>query len=160
MLFICQKKNAIPLVLSIEEMSLWPELSSPPRFRIQGGWSERHGQRTEGRTEILVTNIELQFSSIQCSESCDYIELLALSMDPSFLDLRDRSGHNLCWLLVPGCTRHPHIWNNARPSLLAIFGQIKSYAAESQCDFRERMSRRTTYRDTRNPECAKTTKLQ
>ena len=30
-------KNAFLLVLPIEEISLWTELSSPPRFRIQGG---------------------------------------------------------------------------------------------------------------------------
>ena len=34
------KKNAISLVLPIEEISLWPELSSPARFRIQGGYPE------------------------------------------------------------------------------------------------------------------------
>ena len=32
-----RKKHAIPLVLPIEEISLRPELSSQPRFRIQGG---------------------------------------------------------------------------------------------------------------------------
>ena len=32
-----QKKKAIFLVLPIEEISLGPELSSPARFRIQGG---------------------------------------------------------------------------------------------------------------------------
>ena len=32
-----KKKNAILLVLLIEEISLQPKLSSPPRFRIQGG---------------------------------------------------------------------------------------------------------------------------
>ena len=36
------KKKAIPLVLPIEEISLQPDLSRPPRFRIQGGWSERY----------------------------------------------------------------------------------------------------------------------
>ena len=30
------KKNAILLVLPIEEISIWPELSSPLCFRIQG----------------------------------------------------------------------------------------------------------------------------
>ena len=38
-----KKKNAIPLVLPIEEISLRPELSSPARFRIQGGSPERDG---------------------------------------------------------------------------------------------------------------------
>ena len=32
-----KKKNAILLVLPIEEISLQPELSSPPHFRTQGG---------------------------------------------------------------------------------------------------------------------------
>ena len=32
-----QKKNAVLLVLPIEEMRLGPDLSSPFRFRIQGG---------------------------------------------------------------------------------------------------------------------------
>ena len=40
--FLPKKKNAFPLVLPIEEISLPPELSSPLRFRIQGGWSERY----------------------------------------------------------------------------------------------------------------------
>ena len=39
-----------------QEISIQPELSSPPRFRIQGGWSERYGGLTVGRTEILVSN--------------------------------------------------------------------------------------------------------
>ena len=46
--FFAKKKpttNAILLILSIEEISLWPELSSPPRFRIQGGYPEHHGRR-------------------------------------------------------------------------------------------------------------------
>ena len=42
------KKNAILLVLPIEDISLQPELSSPPRFRIQGGYPERdEGRRTK-----------------------------------------------------------------------------------------------------------------
>ena len=54
-------KNAILLVLPIEDISLRPELSSPPRFRIQGRYPERYG-RTEGqtdgrRTAIIVFNI-------------------------------------------------------------------------------------------------------
>ena len=51
-------KNYILLVLPIKEISLRPELSSPPRFRIQGGWSERY----ERRTEILVYNIGFPFT--------------------------------------------------------------------------------------------------
>ena len=38
-----RKENAILLVLPIEEISLRPELSSPARFRIQGGSPERDG---------------------------------------------------------------------------------------------------------------------
>ena len=41
--FSAKKKIAIPLVLPIEEISLRPELSSPPRFRIQGGSPECDG---------------------------------------------------------------------------------------------------------------------
>ena len=48
-------ENVIPLVLPIDEISLRPELSSPARFRFQGGSPERDGA---GRTkEILVSNI-------------------------------------------------------------------------------------------------------
>ena len=43
--FLAQKKS-IP---SIEEISLWPELSSPPRFRIQGGSAECYGQKEHGK---------------------------------------------------------------------------------------------------------------
>ena len=39
-----ENKNNILLVLPFEEISLLPELSSPTRFRIQGGWSERDGR--------------------------------------------------------------------------------------------------------------------
>ena len=53
-----KKKYAIILVLPIEEISLRPELSTPPRFRIQGGSPERDGRRTE-QQEILVSNIGL-----------------------------------------------------------------------------------------------------
>ena len=52
--FFQQKKYDIHLVLPIEAISRRPELSSPPRFRIQGGWSERYERKTE---EILVSNI-------------------------------------------------------------------------------------------------------
>ena len=58
-------KNAILLVLPIEEISLRPELSSPPRFRIQGAGGRtsvtKDGRRTdEVRTEILMSNIGLR----------------------------------------------------------------------------------------------------
>ena len=55
-----KKKNAISLVLPIEEISLRPDLSSSARFRIQGGYPELDGGggRTDGRTkEILVSNL-------------------------------------------------------------------------------------------------------
>ena len=35
-IFFFARKNAILLVLPIEQISLRPEFSSPPRFRIQG----------------------------------------------------------------------------------------------------------------------------
>ena len=39
---------------------LQPELSSPPRFRIQGWWSDRYEQSPKfERTDILVSNIGL-----------------------------------------------------------------------------------------------------
>ena len=53
-IFFCQK-NVIPLVFPIEEISLWPGLSSPPRFRIQGGSTSV--TEKDGWTEILVSNI-------------------------------------------------------------------------------------------------------
>ena len=40
-IFLVAEKNAILLVLPIEEISLQTELSSPPRFRIQGEYPER-----------------------------------------------------------------------------------------------------------------------
>ena len=42
-----RKENAILLVLPIEEISLQQELSSPARFRIQGGYPERDGEEEE-----------------------------------------------------------------------------------------------------------------
>ena len=41
--FFLQNKKAILLVLPIEEISLRPDLSSPPRFRTHGGYPERDG---------------------------------------------------------------------------------------------------------------------
>ena len=38
-----KKKNAILLVFQYQEDGIRPELSSPPRFRIQGGSPERDG---------------------------------------------------------------------------------------------------------------------
>ena len=54
------KKNAIPLVLPNETINLWPELSNPPRLRIQGGSPEPYGG-TNGRMEILMSNFGLLF---------------------------------------------------------------------------------------------------
>ena len=53
LLFCKKEKKAIVLVLPFQEISLWPELSSPHRFRIQGGYPERN----ERRTEILISYI-------------------------------------------------------------------------------------------------------
>ena len=48
------EKNAIPLVLPIEEIILWSELSSPSRFRIQG--FTLSVAKDKVRTEILVSS--------------------------------------------------------------------------------------------------------
>ena len=55
-----KEKNAFLLVLPNEEIWLQPELSTPPRFRIQGGSPERYEQKEGRSTEILVSNIGLQ----------------------------------------------------------------------------------------------------
>jgi hypothetical protein len=52
-------KNAIILVLLIEEISFRPELSSPPLFRIQGGGPLSITNGGVGEMEILVSNIGL-----------------------------------------------------------------------------------------------------
>ena len=53
-----KEKNAILLVFQYQEYGIRPELSSPARFRIQGGYPERDGGRRRRRTkEILVSNI-------------------------------------------------------------------------------------------------------
>ena len=44
----------------VKEISLRPELSSPPSFIIKGGYSERDEPRTNEQSEILVSNIGLQ----------------------------------------------------------------------------------------------------
>ena len=49
--FVCKKKNAFPLVLTIEEICLWPELSSPTRFKVHEGvvwvlWRMKSKQKT------------------------------------------------------------------------------------------------------------------
>ena len=60
---------AIFLVLLFREISLWPELLSPPRCRIQGRYPERHGE--EGRKQILVSNILYSKMSV-CAFVCIY----------------------------------------------------------------------------------------
>ena len=40
-IIFADKKNSVLLVSPIEEISLRPELSSPSRFRFQGGSPER-----------------------------------------------------------------------------------------------------------------------
>ena len=45
------------IVLIFKEISLWSEVSSPPRFQIQGGVSWALHAGGEGRTKILVYNI-------------------------------------------------------------------------------------------------------
>ena len=44
-----RKKNIyVFLVLPFEQISIQPEISSPPRFRIQGGYPERDRERVAG----------------------------------------------------------------------------------------------------------------
>ena len=54
--FAKRKKNAILLVLPIREISLQPELSSPPRFRIQGvcSTSVTYGRTDERKSLCLI----------------------------------------------------------------------------------------------------------
>ena len=63
------KKNAFffKKISSFKDIIIQPELSSPPRFRIQGGYPERDGQRTgEGqRTEILVSILDNSFLAVK-----------------------------------------------------------------------------------------------
>ena len=56
-----RKKNAIPLVLPIGEISLRPELSSPARFRFQGGSPKRYKQTTEERksSSLILYNVQI-----------------------------------------------------------------------------------------------------
>ena len=49
-----KNKNAILLVLPFEEISLQPDFSSPPRFRIQRGWSERDGGRRRTKLQTVI----------------------------------------------------------------------------------------------------------
>ena len=57
--FFFPTKNTILLVLPFYYISIRPELSSPSRFRIQGGSPERDGGGVR-RTEILVSNFGLE----------------------------------------------------------------------------------------------------
>ena len=56
--FFCAKKNPILLVLPFEEISIRPELSSPPCFRIEGGSPERD-KRTDGRRKSLCLILDI-----------------------------------------------------------------------------------------------------
>ena len=48
-----RQKNYILLVLPIEEISLRPELSTPPRFRIQGGQPECDTRKKEDGLKLF-----------------------------------------------------------------------------------------------------------
>ena len=52
-----QQQKTVLLVLPFEEIILQPEISSPPPFGTQGGVPL--ALRTDGQTEILVSNIGL-----------------------------------------------------------------------------------------------------
>ena len=74
-----KKKKTIILALLIEETNLWPELSSPPCFRFQGGYPERQGRTKDGlMTEILVSNILSLRSAMVNSRYVDYAYVEAL----------------------------------------------------------------------------------
>ena len=51
-IFFFRQKNAILLVLPIKEISLPPELASPARFKIQGGYPEHDIHRKSSRTVL------------------------------------------------------------------------------------------------------------
>ena len=55
------KKNAFLLVFAFEDISIRPELSSPPRFRIQGGgYREPYGGgQTNGRKSSAASACKL-----------------------------------------------------------------------------------------------------
>ena len=59
--FFCKQKNAILLVLPIEEISLHSDLFSPPYFRFQWGSPERDGQTDEGRKSLCLIRIHALF---------------------------------------------------------------------------------------------------
>ena len=47
----------VTLLLLFKQISIHPELSSRPDFRIQGGYPKRDGWKERGQMEILVINI-------------------------------------------------------------------------------------------------------
>ena len=62
-IFLFKQKNAFFLVLLFREIHFQPELSSPTRFRIQGGGCctsmTQDGQRKKDEcTKLIVNNIE------------------------------------------------------------------------------------------------------
>ena len=67
--------NPIILIFQHEDYAIWPKLSSPTRFRIQGGWSERYGEeekevRTNERKSlclILDATNTLQQNIMSCN---------------------------------------------------------------------------------------------
>jgi hypothetical protein len=57
-----EEKIVFFLVLPFEDITLWPEISSPPRFRIQGfGQQCRHGGACKFLCLILDSDIVRQF---------------------------------------------------------------------------------------------------
>ena len=102
-LFCFCHKKAIILLLLFEQISLWPDLSSPLCFRIQGvvaGYNDTH--KGGGRTEILVSNIGCIWHQTCPDKGClgtsqDFRDSTT-SIWSSHLGIHKQT--NACWRLI------------------------------------------------------------
>ena len=71
-----RKKNTILLVFQYQDDAIRPELFSPPRFRIQGGYPECDGQRTkkEGRRRRKSLCLILDLYVVQAGKSAPSLQ--------------------------------------------------------------------------------------
>ena len=88
-----QQKYAIIFVLQFKKISLWPDPSGPPRFRIQGGWhlNSKHKKKNYDKN---VYKLILKISALDLlGGSWDL--LVGLGVKDSF------TSFNFCFLSLP-----------------------------------------------------------
>ena len=142
------------LVLPIEEISLRPELSSPPHFRTQGGGVTLSMTDGEGQTEILISRI-LGFAILNLQNSLNYIILCVAAPDDIFQRISHLITHLMTQLFNQWMTTvfeeqclfslTSATWCHSRPFLMPLDQYAKSQSFDWARKFNFRRSAKLLY---------------